>query len=183
MRLVLRSAAAASLILAVMAAGGCQKSAVLSGAQPLPKQENSAAFLDRVSSSTSVSENDAMRGMLLLLEGKDDAKDFAQRGQKLKSRGIVADSWQCQADQPVTRGRLAYMVYQAMQMRGGVWLTLLGPTQRYCLRELQFRGVMVSGTALTPVSGMEFGEVLRKADGYIRTKDVPTTVGTTSEDT
>jgi hypothetical protein len=58
-------------------------------------------------------------------------------------------------------------------MRGGVILTLSGPSQRYCLRELQFRGFVSPGLPYTPVGGMEFVAVLNRAEVYRRTGEAP----------
>ncbi|MHC4981595.1 MAG: hypothetical protein ACYTF6_00310 [Planctomycetota bacterium] len=168
--------------LAVIA--GCLAAAVASGcggppgqvANPdavLPAGENSAAFLDRISSQPSVSENDVMRGILLLLDGRDQAGNFAQRLEGLRDKGIVGASWDFDADRPITKGKFAYMIYQACEMPGGIALTLLGPNQRHCLRELQYREVMSEGSPFSKVTGMEFVAVLGRADVYIRTGKVP----------
>jgi hypothetical protein len=149
----------------------------------LPADESSAGFLDRVSSGQKVTENDAFRGLLLLLDGKDDAKTFEQRVQKLRQRNIIDKTWDCAASRALTKGKLAYMVYQATKLSGGVVLAitqpLFGPTQRYCLRELQYREVMSPGLLLTPVTGVELVSVLGRADTYIRTGKIPDKTGST----
>mgnify|MGYP006309594923 CR=1 FL=1 len=132
----------------------------------LPQEEDSAAYLDRLSSQVSVSENDAMRGIFLLLDGKDESTSFEQRRQKLLERGIVSSRWTYQKDRPITRGKFAYMIYQAMKLPGGIILTLGGPNQRYCLRELSFRQFMAQGFILAPVTGMEYVGVLTRAHTY-----------------
>jgi len=159
-------------------ASGCAHEPVITGpAAALPAGEDSAAFLDRMSSQTAVSENDAMRGILLLLEGKDDARTFQQRVELLRGKGIIDPSWDCNADKPVTKGRFAYMVYQACKFPGGVILTLTGPSERYCLRELRYREVMAEGSAFSQVTGMEFVGVLGRVDVYIRTGQLPSKSG------
>jgi len=140
---------------------------------PLPADESSAEYLDRISSQTSVSENDAMRGILLLLDGKDSAGGFAERLRILRQRGIVPARWDCRPQRPLSRGRMAYMIYQACKVPGGVMLTLIGPTQRYCLRELQYREIIGPGAMYVDVGGMEFQAVLSRADHYLETGEVP----------
>lgn len=56
------------------------------------------------------------------------------------------------------------MIYQACNMTGGLTLGLLGPSRRYCLRELQYRGLMTKGLASTKVTGLEYVAILARAD-------------------
>jgi hypothetical protein len=172
-----RAKQAVSLAAAVLLAGvaGCSpKASRIQGPEAkLPANEGSPGFLDRLASQTTVCENDALRGMLLLLDGEDKAGTFQQRVEDLTERGILAGSWRCDAARPVTRGKLAYMVCQACKIRGGVIMHLTGPSQRYCLRELQHLQMMSGGTAAGHVTGMEFVAILSRADIYVRTGELP----------
>lgn len=168
----------AGVVLAAVAAAaclaGCASAGRLTGAEAkLPEGEQSPGYLDRVSSGKYISENDAMRGIIMLLDGQDTAKNFQQRVEVLKGRNIVYSRWSFDAARPLTRGRLAYMLYQALEMQGGVILTLTGPSQRYCMRELQYQGLLASGIMTTKVSGGEFVAVLARADAYKSTGEVP----------
>jgi hypothetical protein len=153
-RLICNRVLAVAVVAVLLSVGGCRPAPM--GPQrhsptSLPAGEDSAAFLD-----------------LLLLDGKDDTTSFQQRHDALVERGIVARSWSVYPNRPLTRGRLAYMVYQAMKLPGGLILTLTGPTQRYCLRELEYQKFMAQGNLLIPVTGLEFVAVLTRADAYIR---------------
>ena len=159
------------------AARGCGSGLVANEEAALVANENSAAFLDRISSQVSVSENDAMRGLVILLDGDDGFQTFGQRAVALRGRQIIGADWNVDASASITRGRLAYMIYQATKIPGGVILTLTGPSERYCLRELQYRGLMGEGSVFTPVTGMEFVGVLGSADTYMRTGEVPDKAG------
>jgi len=165
----------AVLILVALAASGCARPSVRI-ANPdatLPPAESSAAFLDRISSQVTVSENDAMRGILLLTDGKDEAANFNQRIKMLTERGIVPREWDYDADRGVTYGRLAYMIYKACKLRGGVTLTLFGPSQWYALRELQYQRFIGPGAIYSKVPGMEFVGVIGRSDAYLTTGEVP----------
>jgi len=167
--------ATAIAALAVCAgAVGCSPASlrIEGGDAALPAGEGSAAFLDRVASQPTVSENDTLRG-LLLLDGEDKTKTFGQRVEALADRGIIPRRWSYRATRPLTKGRLSYMIYQRCKLRGGVILTLTGPSQRYCLRELQYQGMMSAGSAGAKVTGMELVAVLSRADTYLRTGAVP----------
>lgn len=151
--------------------------------KPLPKGEESDAFLDRISSRETVSETDAMRGILMLVDGQDNATSFAERSRLLAEKKILSRNWSFQAERPLTKGKFAYMIYQACEMGGGVILTITGPSQRYCLRELQYQEMMSSaGSFYSPVSGMEFVAVLGRADLYKRTGKIPSKSGDTEKD-
>jgi hypothetical protein len=168
----------AGVVVAAMAAAllaGCAGPAggIVGAEAQLPQGEQSPEFLDRLSSQKHVSENDAMRGILMLLDGQDAAKSFQDRVEALKGRSIVDSSWSFNAARPLTRGRLAYMLCQALEIRGGVILTLTGPSQRYCVRELQYQGLLASGIMTTEISGGEFVAVLARADAYKNTGEVP----------
>ena len=168
----------AVVLLAFAVAGvvtGCGQSnlKVVSADATLPPEEDSAAFLDRMSSLDAVGENDAMRSILLLLDEKDTAKSFEKRVKLLADRNIVSANWDFAAHRLITRGKFAYMIYQSSKFPGGVILSLTGPTQRYCLRELQYHQVMASGALFAPVTGMELVGVLTRADEYIRTGNLP----------
>jgi len=169
------TAAAALLV----TAAGCATPMQITGPETtLPKDDGSPEFLDRLSSAENVTENDALRGVLMLLDGKDESDTFAKRVEALRGREIVSDRWDFDATRPLTRGKLAYMVYQACKLDGGVILTLTGPSQRYCLRELQYRGFMASGVMYTPVSGMEYIAVVTRADTYLETGELPNVLST-----
>lgn len=166
-----------AVLLAAVLSAGCEGpigTVEGKGSPPaLPPGEDSAAYLDRLSEQSTVSENDAMRGLLLLLDGKDEATSFEQRREMLAQRGIVSGDWTFQKDRPVTRGKFAYMVYRAIGLPGGVILTLTGPSQRYCLREMVYHRFMAEGALLAPVTGMECVEVLTRAEAYRRTGQPP----------
>jgi len=171
-----------TIVFTVVAAGlvlqaGCGSGAIANPQASLDADESSAAFLDRLSSQQTVNENDAMRGMLILLDGQDNQAAFSERVEQLRSKDIIDPDWDVDACKPLTRGRLAYMIYQATDMPGGVMLTLTGPSERYCLRELQYRRMMGNGSLFAPVTGLEYVGVLTRADVYIRSGQVPVKSG------
>lgn len=181
MRMMRRGCAYLAALAALMAAaGGCAAPAgQIAGAETkLPADQTQPAFLDRVAEQGTVTENDATAGVLMVL-GEDASGAFSSRIQRLRELKAVDDSWSFDAARPLTKGRLAYMVYQVcrhqapMGMRGGLILELTGPSQRYCLKELQFRGIMSPGLPYTPVAGMEFVAVLNRAEVFRRTGEIP----------
>ena len=63
----------------------------------------------------------------------------------------------------------------------GVVLTVTGPSQRYCARELAYQGILASDIMTTRVSGGEFVAVLGRADAYKKTGEVPEILRTARE--
>ena len=161
------------LAMGAIVIAGCAGGRIAGGPQALPAGEESPAFLDRAAAQPTVSENDAFRGILMLMRDNDDAGTFADRVRILQQNKIVDASWDFITDRPITKGKLAYMLCQVLKMPGGVLLTLTGPSQRYCLRELQYQHVMSAGFFTAPVTGMEFVGVLARADAWKRTGEVP----------
>ena len=172
----------ACVVVAALPGCGDSKWTVAGGDATLPANENSAAFLDRMSSQVNVTENDATRGLLLLAGEKDAAGTFRQRIEILREKKIVGEYWDHQAERPITRGRLAYMVYRTIGIPGGIMLKAIGPTQRYCLRELQYRRMMTPGLPGTRISGLEYVAVIGRADIYMRTGKVPDLTGEVDAD-
>jgi len=165
---------------AVVALGGCASSrlTVTGENATLPEGENSAAFLDRISSQDTITENDAMRG-ILMLDGADKAGTFKQRVDLLLGKNVLNPKGDYDASRELSRGKLARMICRACGLSGGIILRLTGSSERYCLRELQYRQMMTPGSASTKVSGMEFASVLTRADIYKRTRRFPDMVGNT----
>lgn len=158
--------------------GGCgAQSGITGGDAPGAADENSAEYLDRISSQETVTENDTLSGMLMLLDGQDKAKTFAQRVESLRKRKILPEAWSHNAGRATTRGRLAYMISRAAKVKGGVIMRTFGPSQRYCVRELQYMEMMGAGTARGDITGMELVAVITRADVYIRTGKVPDLAG------
>jgi len=174
-------ALAAAILAAALAGCSTGPMRVVGAEASLPAKEASPGFLDRVAAGPNVSENDAMRGLMMLLDGQDTAETFGQRVEKLLGRDVIDSTWDYDAARPITRGKLAYMIYQACGTPGGVMLTLTGPSQRYCLRELQYQGMMGPGTQAGAVTGMEFVAVLNRADTYMRTGEVPEIISASGE--
>ena len=165
---------------AVVALSGCASSQLTVAGEnvTLPEGENSAAFLDRMSSQDTVTENDAMRGVLML-DGGDKTGTFKQRVDLLIEKKLLHPKGNYDASRELSRGQLARMICRVCGLSGGIIMRLTGPSERYCLRELQYRQMMTQGSASAKVSGMEFASVLTRAEIYKRTRRFPDMVGNT----
>ena len=120
-----------------------------------------------------ITDNDeAFHGLLLYLDSKDSAKDYAGRVAALRSLNMLPRGFDQPADAAIQRGVLAVAICQALQIKGGVTMQLLypivGPTPRYCLRELQFKGLYPPGSANQTFSGDEYLGIIGKIEDYQR---------------
>jgi len=159
----------ATITIGILNSGCAGGTGEIHGGNKRLEEENEIVFIHRVASAGVVNENEALRGMLLMLDGKDECGDFSERIEKLASRGVVDKSWSFNADGTLTRGRMANMVCRACRIQGGWMMRLAGPTDRYCLRELMYKGIVINSSQSGEVSGAEFVAVLTRAKSYIET--------------
>ena len=126
-----------------------------------------------------VATNDhAFHGLLLYLDGKDDAADYAGRVANLKARKMLPKHFDEPATAAVRRGILAVAIMRLLGERGGVTTTLFGPSPRYAVRELMFLNVYPPSTPNQSFSGNEFVGIIGRIDDYQRGNpaDVPAVV-------
>ncbi len=114
------------------------------------------------------SHDDAFHGFLLYLDGGDSASDYAGRVARLKKRGLLADSFNRPADEAIQRGTLAVMICHAVDLKGGVTYSLLGPTPRYATRELQYAGLYPLSTPNQIFTGAEYLGIIGRLEDYQR---------------
>lgn len=121
----------------------------------------------------SITSNDeALHGLLLFLDGKDDAADYAGRVQTLKSRNILPESFDAPANEGVTRGNMAVALCNALEIKGGAVMRVFGTSQRYAVRELQYLNVYPASSPQQTFRGNEFVYLIGRAEDYLRIKGV-----------
>lgn len=110
------------------------------------------------------------RAVLLMITGEEGPGTFEQRVSDLEARGIIRPEWNYDAGHVVNRGTLAYMVYGACQMSGGLNIRLANWTgvgcERYAIKEVVRRRVMAYGLPYQIPTGGEVMRVLAKADEF-----------------
>jgi hypothetical protein len=122
-------------------------------------------FMGELARQKRVDQNDGFRAVLLWLDGKDDSRNFKDRAVTLADRGLVRADWRLSPTAPMDKATLAYIVYHALGMKGGLNMALFN-SRRYALRELVYRGMMASGADYAYVTGSEFVAILGRADDY-----------------
>src|SRR4051812_2029438 len=129
-----------SLLLSLLLAG-CHQAHVQ---QLLPKDvmasdaDAQIEFWHRLTEEPVCSNDAAFHGLLLYLDNQDNTTDYASRVALLKSRGLLQSGFNQPADAGIQRGTLAVALCRALQIKGGVTMRVLGASDRYALRELQF---------------------------------------------
>lgn len=129
-------------------------------------KESRTAYLRRIFEKDRASYGDACRALLSLLKDEHTDADFAVVSGDLSGRGIVLSEWNLQENSLLTKGTLAYMLCQALEIKGGLTMRLFGSTRRYALRECQHKGLIVGGVMNEYVTGRELLDVLTNATVY-----------------
>ena len=110
------------------------------------------------------SNDEAFHGLLLYLDQKDPATNYADRVKALKGRGLIPAGFDRPADEAVTRGTLAVAFCKILKVRGGVMMMVTGDHPRYATRELQYMGVFPLSSPQQTFSGTEYVGVIGKLD-------------------
>jgi hypothetical protein len=150
---------------------GCQSARVPQqplAAQLTPATGNTPAaqieFWHALSDRPLASNDDAFHALLLYFDTRDDAADYNARVQTLKARKWLANDFNEPADRAVTRGTVAAALARALKFKGGVTMALLGPSPRYALRELQYRGLLPDSSPNQGFTGAELVGVIGKVE-------------------
>lgn len=132
-----------------------------------PKQEkpkeSRTAYLRRIFEKDRASYGDACRAVLSVIKNDHSDADHAAIVGDLGGRGVVNADWGLQESSLLTKGTLAYMVCQALEIKGGVTMRLFGINRRYALRECLHRRLIASGTTDEYVTGRELIDVITNA--------------------
>lgn len=130
--------------------------------------ESQLDFWHRLNAYPMTSHDDAFHGLLLYVDGKDDSADYAGRVAQLKRLKMLPANFDRPADEAITRGTLAVAIVRTIKLRGGVALTMLGPTPRYAVRELQYVGLYPPSSPNQTFSGAEFVGIIGRMEDYQR---------------
>ncbi len=126
-------------------------------------KESRTAYVRRIFEKDRASYGDACRAVLSVLKNEHSDADFAAISGDLTGRGVARADWGLQEASLLTKGTLAYMVCQALEIKGGVTMRLFGINRRYALRECVHRRLILSGTVDEYVTGRELIDVITNA--------------------
>ena len=139
----------------------------------LPLQSDTSYFRELVNKGNAT-YYDAYRMMAILESGQDtpDVKfDDLKKG--LTKLGIIPEDWDTKKETEfVNRGELSYMLFKALEMKGGLTVRIFGVSCRYAFRECVDKKLIVEGYANQLLSGEELISILAEAEKY-QQKNLP----------
>jgi hypothetical protein len=153
----------------MLVAGGCQPAKVQ---DPLTRtfggnaDDQQLEFWHRLADRPVTSNDEAFHGLLIFTDGQDPATDYAGRVAALRKRGMLPADFNQPADQSVDRGTLAVALAKALKIRGGLTMSLFGPSPRYATKELEFLNLYPTSSPNQTFSGTEFLGIMAKAEEY-----------------
>ena len=112
------------------------------------------------------SNDEALHGLLLYADGRDDANTYDKRVATLKSRGFLPASFSEPANDAIRRGDLAVVIVNLLGIKGGWAMHVFGPIPRYAVRELVYADIYPPSSPQQTFSGAEFVGVIGKLDDY-----------------
>lgn len=143
------------------------------GSAPKSGSKSRTGFFRKLNEENEAPFADACRAMSILFFDEDKGDDFKQNRAVLVSNNVVPKSWTYQAESPLTKGMISYMLCRALGIRGGVLLFVIGTTQRYGLRECVWDGLVIDGNIDQYITGGELLAILSRAEGFKKYGFVP----------
>lgn len=116
---------------------------------------------------------DGCRGIAAVLKIPLPDPSFEKVAEELLARKIIRKEWTANPNTTLTWGRISYMVCRALKIRGGLTMTLIGPTERYAYRECIDKGLMPKGNKARFLTGADLMAVLHQMEVYIREHKSP----------
>jgi hypothetical protein len=164
---------AALLALAILA--GCHSATVTSSVTTkfsANDSDSQMSFWHELADRPVTSNDDAFHALLLYADGHDDSKTYDDRVATLKARGFLAQRFSEPSNSAIERGVLAVAIVKMVGIKGGwvmhVFGPILGPTERYSVKELVYDGIYPPSSPQQTFSGAEFVGIMGKLDDYQR---------------
>lgn len=154
------------LVLGALALPGCKGRQVAesSAVDQFPGVDQDIEFMEKVESMNAVTNNDMLHALLLVSNGVDPARDYEERVILARQKGWVPKDWDKPANESASWGDIAVAGCRLGGIEGGLTMRVFGPSGRYCLRELESRGIMPTRTDYQSLSGPEFRDFLNRLD-------------------
>jgi hypothetical protein len=157
------------LLLITIALAGCSTDRTIldsSAADAHGATEADFEFWDEVAKRRVVTNNDALHGLFLAVDGKDSAKTYAERVEAAKARGWLVGTPPAPANQSATAGMIGVATCEILKLKGGVNIQWLGPNPRHCLREIVHIGLIPHRSDGQSLSGPEFADLVDRISEY-----------------
>ncbi|HTW94008.1 MAG TPA: hypothetical protein VMD30_04380 [Tepidisphaeraceae bacterium] len=157
------------LLFALPLFAGCQPAMVkqsvdskLGGSSP----DDQIEFWHTLNDQPITSNDDGMHGLLLYFDNQDTQADYSGRVTQMKKDGLLPSDFHAPANEALQRGIMAYALVKGLHIKGGWVMLVFGPSPRYALRELEFRGLFPHSSPQQPLSGAEFVGIIGRIQDY-----------------
>jgi hypothetical protein len=111
---------------------------------------------------------DTLRVIDILVKGQDTtATSFEALKTELADKKIISSKWtHLKETDLINRGEVAYMLFKALNLKGGLSVKIFGLSCRYAYRECVDKKLMVPGFPNQLLSGAELISILAEAEKY-----------------
>jgi hypothetical protein len=130
-------------------------------------QDTQIEFWHTLATKSVACNDDAFHALLLDVDGADSNADYDARVKDLKSRQWIPSGFDRPANESVTRGVFAVAMCRIAGIKGGLVMHVIGPNERYCLRELQFEDLLPASSPNQTFSGTELVGVIGRLEDYM----------------
>ena len=156
-----------AVLLALAAAGGCERSRVEDSAVArFPRSTQELDFIDALMKQVVVTNGDALHGLISFADGADLATTYEGRVEVAKRKGWLPKDWSRPAEESAQVGWIAVAGCRILDIKGGLTMRLTGPTPRYATKELVFMDVLPLRTENQSLSGKEFVDLLNRLERF-----------------
>ena len=157
------------LLVCVSLLGGCAPSVVedpLSTNYSRESDDGDLDFWHDLAARDVVSNDEAFHALTMSIFPDETIESYEERVKLLKGKGMLPDWFNRPANEVVTRGILAQIIFMQLDVKGGMTIQLFGVTPRYALRELVYMEIMPASSKQQGISGVEFIGIITKAEDY-----------------
>ncbi len=118
---------------------------------------------------------DASKIFVLLMGVENQYIDMNSQIIFLKEKNFLPKKFEAdfRPREPLRKGLFAYMLYKALDVKGGISLSLFGVSERYALKELVYQGILASGNTDDILTGEELVSTTMRAAEFISEKNLP----------
>lgn len=113
-----------------------------------------------------ISHDEAFHGVLLFYCEADNARNYADRVNRLKKAGFLSKKFDGLENQAITRGQLASILAKLLKVKGGVMMQLFGPIPRYALKEMVALRIFPQSSTQQVLNGAQLLEIMGKAEDH-----------------
>jgi len=101
---------------------------------------------------------------LTLFEGESPwGRGLDELATRLVEKEIFHSDWAMDETDPLTFGKVSYMICQACEIPGGFWMRIFGPSERYCFKEALYLEIIPAGSTHRYLTGEQLLDILSAA--------------------